>query len=289
MKNQIKLLISVIICIQISSCDVYKSKVPISNSESSSINKNWIDKWICLDSDGEKKYPIFEINFQEFNDKEYAATVSYFKDEGRNISSVETFKVYNSKVDNSMFLNIKRLDVHNNEDYFFYKIQEDLSDSIKIRYLKDTLETKFNEPTQFKNFLINNKPRVEDVFLSEEITYYKWDALIWDRVNKENKSEEFEEFYIIGKYDDEKFLKLSNQELKEITKNKNKEKIELIRTYFQKIHLMNHGDGLWKDPIYGVIKMKSGKYLKLKLDLHGPMVKDLTNDFLYINGNKEKW
>ena len=115
MKSQLKILIGIIICIQISSCDIYKSNVPISNSEFSTINKNWIDKWVGLESDENNKYPVIEINFQEFNEKEYVATVKYFENNGRRINSVETYKVHNSKIGNSVYLNIKLSLIHISE------------------------------------------------------------------------------------------------------------------------------------------------------------------------------
>lgn len=288
MKKYLNWIIILILVIQVLSCDTYKSKVPITNSDSSSINKDLIGRWVGLSKNELFLYPQVEINLQQFNNKEYVATSKVYENKGRVINSVETYKVHNSSVENGDFLNIKRLN-SNNQNYVFYKIEQDFKDSIYIRFLTDSLKLVFESSNNFRKHLLEEKSKFEEIYLSKTIPFYRWESLTWDKINIKNRSNEFSEFFLLGKQDEKYFMKLSSKELKEIIKNKKGIKIEKVREYFGEIQLIGQNTESWKVPNYGLIKMKSGEFIKLKFDLIGNTVKDMTNNINYLNRNKTKW
>jgi len=225
-------------------------------------------------------------HLQAFNDKEYVATLKHYKNKGRIIRSVELYKVYNTKLNQEEYLNIKPIG-NIDKNYIFYKIEKDLKDSIFIRYLTGSLSLEFEASKEFRDYLLIKKLKNENEFFSEPIPFYRWRSLNWDRINKENKCNQFDRFYILGKLDEDYFKGVSDDELEELIINKKEIKIDTIRDYFQEIQLANERIAFWKVPTFGVIKMKSGKFIKLKYDLKGPLIMDLTNDIKYLNRNKE--
>ena len=288
MKMGIRTLIILTMLIQIGSCSIYKSNVPITNSDSSTIDTSWIDKWVILDESELFFYPFAEINLQPFNKREYVATLKYFENKGKRINSVETFKGHNSKLENDEFLNIQRLDIKN-KNYLFYKIEQDLKDSIYIKYLTDSLKIEFETSNELQDYLTKEQNNVEEVNWSPSITLFRWKTLTWDRIHKQDNREKFEAFYLLGKLDEDYFSNLSVAEITKIFENKDEIPIEIIREYFNEIRLCNYGKVFWKVPNYGLLKLKTGNYIKLKFDMYGSYLLDMTNDRYYLNSNKVKW
>lgn len=266
-------------------CETYKSKLPISDSSVSTINDSWLGRWVGLDTTEFQFYPRFEINLQAFNDKEYVATFTIFKNTGKTISSVDLFKVFNTSLNSGEYLNIKPIGSID-EDFIFYKIEKDLKDSIFIRYLTDSLKLKFQTSKEFGDFLVEGEKNETEI-LSQPFPFYRWRSLIWDRINKINNSSQFDRFYILGRLDENYIKEISDDELEELVVDKEEIEIDFVRDYFKGIRLSQEGTGFWKVPNYGVIKMKSGEFIKIKYDLRGPFIMDLTNNIKYVNSGNE--
>lgn len=275
----------VILSLLFCGCGVYGSKVPISDSNNSTINDNWLGKWVGLHENEFQIYPGIEINLQAFNDKEYVATLKYFKNNGRDIRGVYLYKVFNTKLSSGEYLNIKSIGT-SDENFIFYKIEEDLTDSIFIRYFTDTLNVEFGTSKELRDFLVLKNSKSEDEFLSQAIPFYRWSTLNWDRINKINKCNQFDSFYLLGKIKEDLFKGMSNDDLEELIVDKEEVEIDTVRDYFKEIQLADARPAFWKVPNYGVIKMKSGKFIKLKYDLRGSFIIDLTNDIEYFNRNE---
>ena len=286
MKRQLSLLIFLLINSFIISCSFYHSKIPISDSKSSTINNQWIDHWVILDGNEDFLYPRVEIKVQAFNQKEYVATVMFLEQRGQIINSVTTYKIHNSKIDSCEFLNIQNLD---NRTYFFYKIEQDLEDSLIVRVLNDSLKLEFEASSEVRKFLKNVSSIQTDKIFSPPFSFNKWKSLNWDKIYKQDKTQNFDKFYSLGKLDEEHFKDLTTSKLNELVKNKNGKPLAQIITYFNKIQFTSQRNDFWKSPRYAVIKLKNGEFIKLKIDLNGPLIKDLTNGLLFSNKNKVKW
>ncbi|MFK7808689.1 MAG: hypothetical protein AB8F74_12870 [Saprospiraceae bacterium] len=270
----------------ISSCEIYQSKVPITNSNDSIINKDLTGRWIGLSQDEFQHYPQIEIMLQSFNEKEYIGQLTHYNDKGRNISSTELYKVFNTIIESDEYLNIKPIGT-NDQNFIFYKIEKDFKDSIHIRYLTDSLKLKFETSNEFKDYLVKEELKFETEFLSPPIPFYRWRTLTWDHINKINRTDQFDKFYILGKIKEDYFKSAPDSELEELVIGKEEINIDTIQSYFNNIQLADNRLAFWKVPMYGLIKLKSGNFVKIKYDLRGPIIRDLTNNIKYLNRNED--
>ncbi len=264
------------------SCNNYESKIPISDASGSRINVCLVGKWVGLEADETRLFPQFEINLQPFNNQEYVASFKVFSGKGKSIESVDLYKVFNSTINSKEYLNIQPIGARS-KDFIFYQIEADSQDSVSIRFLMDSLDVKFETSAEFSAYLAQGESQLDHQIWSKPLTFYRWHTLTWDRTNQVNKSDQFDEFYALGKIDENDFMDQTDAQLQELINGKEEIKIDKIRTYFKGIRLYNGELAFWKMPNYGVIKMRSGAFVKLKYDLRGPRIVDLTNQVEYVN------
>ena len=105
-----------------------------------------------------------------------------------------------------------------------------------------------------------------------------------DRINRINKRAHYDQFYALGRLDENNFKKMTDAEIENLILDKKEINIGRIVNYFKGIRLaQNDHIAFWKVPNYGIIKLKSGNFVKVKYDLRGPMILDLTNNIKYLN------
>jgi len=263
-------------------CNIYESEFPITDSDNSSINDNWLGTWVGLDSNAYQFYPAYKINLQAFNDKEYIASMVDYTNNGKHIRSVDLFKVFDSQLGAEQYLNIQPIGTIN-DDYFFYKIEEDQGDSIFIRFITDTLEHEFHSSEALSAHLLDQDSITKNKVFSQLVPFYRWKILTWNYLNKINKSSRFDKFYLLGELDEEHFINASENELETMIVDKKETRIDTVQAFFKGLQFRNSWVGFWKIPHYAVIKMKSGHFVKVKYDKGGPLIKDLTSDIEYVN------
>ncbi|MEO0683683.1 MAG: hypothetical protein AAFY76_01200 [Cyanobacteria bacterium J06649_11] len=271
----------------LTTCNVYESNVPISDPKRSSINEEWLGNWVGLDENEFIIYPIFAVDLQAFNEQEYVASLTEYSRKGNSIRAVSTYKVFNSELKSHQYLNVYPLR-GDNDKYLLYVIEEDFTDSIHVRVLTDSLRTEFETPTALENYLINNQEEVESEIWSEIIPFYRRRILTWDYLNKVNKSSTFSRFYDLGDLDEEYFLNLSDNEIDELIIDSKEVQINSVQNFFKNLRRTQGWTWFWKVPRYAVIKLESGKYIKIKYDECGPLIRDLTNDIGYVNVSEEE-
>lgn len=277
----------IVIAILAIACEMYESKVPISNPEDSLVNRDWLGKWIWLAENDFRLYPLFGVDMQIFNEKEYVASFTEYSEEGKNIRAVSVYKVFNSEIELGQYLNVKSL--RDKEDkYIFYRVEHDFRDSVYIEFLTDSLEVKFEKSRLFKDFITKEQVEEESNIWSERIVLYRRKLLRWDFLSKVDKSGEFSKFYDLGNIEEEYFIDLNREGIERLVENSKEIEIGNVQMFFGDLLLTQGRAWFWKVPNYAVIKMKSGEYIKIKYDKHGPLVIDLTNDIGYINVSEEE-
>lgn len=287
MKTRLKKFICTLLLINIWSC-AYKSIVPIDSPSQSNIDELLKGDWVGLEGDSTVLYSTFEVNLQGFNDKEYAAILKFYDRKGQRLRDVEIYKVFNSKVEEYTYLNVKDLDPLNKK-YIFFRIENINADSIQLRCLTDSLNQVFSTSNEFKTYLKQQERYIEEHALSPIQTLYRWSSINWDDVNLKEETKDFKEFYLLGKIDEESFLKMEGQALWNLIKGKKGIPIEKVKTHFSKITLIRNGLTFWKAPNYALLKLKNEEIIKFKIDMLSGIVEDLTNNRKYRNMNDEKW
>lgn len=264
------------------SCNGYRSIHPITDTSRSKIDERRLGEWIVLDSTDSTLFVRLHLKLLPLNEQEYLVTVNWMKDKGRIIDNTTNYKIHNSKINEEEYLNVLEISLKK-EKYYIHKINEENNDSIRMNFLTDSLKIEFTNKGELANYIKENKNRVEREFMSESITYYRWEALLWDKVNLIDKTSEFKEFINLGRIDEERFKKLTKGELTEISKDNSRIRFDSIQEYFKEIHLSKYGQDIWKGAKFGLILLKSGKILRIKYDIYGGKIYDMTNDVYYRN------
>ena len=194
----------------LSSCGIYSSDVPISNSDKSKIDKRILGKWFGseIEEDGIlKKGTDFFFEVSDFNSKEYLLLMT-------SSDGSMPYKMHSSKIKNKLFYNVSPISNDENEEpgWLFFTIDSIGTEEGSIRFISDVLEQSFTKSKDLEKYLNKNYDKLMKELLSEEGKLYREEFFLWDKVNKLKTKDLAEASRINDNYDqtaDKSFNQLS--------------------------------------------------------------------------------
>jgi hypothetical protein len=179
----------------LSSCQLYTSDVPITDSSKSTIDNALLGKWYIAEPDSSGKAVMPSTNsytVYDFNGKEYAVLCTGMNENNTAAEDNILLKAHNSKIGNLNFLNFIPAYPQKPEEaekYTFALIKQNNPDSFSIQFLTDSLKESFNSSKAFSSFLKKNLNKLEQQWLTKPQTLYKLSYFNWDRTNVNKLSE----------------------------------------------------------------------------------------------------
>jgi hypothetical protein len=174
----------------LSSCGIYNSDVPISNSEKSSIDARILGRWFSAEIDEENKLiekSDFFFELLDFNSREYAILAT--SPEGSVV-----LKMHDSKIKDKTFYNVVSIsnDKEEKPSWFFFTIDNIGIEEGTFRLVTDSLKQNFKKSKDLEKFLVKNYDKLFREWMSRELKIYREEYFLWDKVNslKTNDIEE---------------------------------------------------------------------------------------------------
>ncbi|MUP36838.1 hypothetical protein [Labilibaculum euxinus] len=167
MKKQVLLLLLGILVL--TSCNHYESKVPISPSGNSVIEKSLLGEWI-LSSENKKEEASGYIEVIPFNDTEYLVQLKEIADSTKNIESIINIRMFSSEVNENVYFNMQFVGSDSDKGFMIYRYKPIAGNRYKVFFLsKDQFNKVFPNSKSFKEYIETHTKEFEKYFDVEGI------------------------------------------------------------------------------------------------------------------------
>jgi len=167
MKRQMLLLLLGILVL--TSCNHYESKLPISSSDNSVIEKSLLGKWI-LSSENKKDETSGYLEVLPFNDTEYLVQLKEVEDSTQYIESIINIRMFSSEVKKNIYLNLQFIGNDSEKDFMIYRFKSISGNRYKVFFLsKDRFNMNFTNSLSFQEYIEKHPKEFEKAFEVEGI------------------------------------------------------------------------------------------------------------------------
>ncbi|BAX80217.1 hypothetical protein [Labilibaculum antarcticum] len=167
MKRQMLLLLFGLLVL--TSCNHYESKVPISSSDNSVIEKALLGEWI-LTSENKKDDTSGYLEVLPFNDTEYLVQLKEIKDSTQYIESIINIRMFSSEINKDIYLNLQFVGSDSEKDFMIYRFKSISGNRYKVFFLsKDLFSKTFTNSLSFQKYIENHPKEFEKAFEVEGV------------------------------------------------------------------------------------------------------------------------
>lgn len=152
-----------------SSCNHYESRVPITSSSTSGIDKEILGEWI-LSSDNKKEDTSGYLEIIPFSNSEYLVQLKEYADSTQYIESIINLRMFSSKIKNNTFLNLQFIGSESDKTYMIYRFKKVSGNRYKVYFLsKDKFNIEFNNSKSFQEYIEKHPKEFEKSFIVEGV------------------------------------------------------------------------------------------------------------------------
>jgi len=169
------LLLSLLGIFVLSSCNHYVSKVPITSSENSEIDKNLLGEWVLSSEKKEDKTSGY-LEVIPFNEMEYLIQLKEYADSTQFIESIINLRMFSSEVKHNVYLNLQFIGIDDEKEFMIYRFKPISGNRYKVFFLsRDKFSIEFNNSKSFEEYIEKHSKEFEKSFDVEGILNRKTD------------------------------------------------------------------------------------------------------------------
>lgn len=270
------------------SCTAYESDFPLSDPDSSVDCSDLLGEWYALKKvKGEMKM-IHSIDISPLSNFESIIKATWFSLEDNSIQETNNYRIFKSRIDTSIYLNIQPINNDEKKSFVFWKYDVIKDDMIKGYYLGPRFMKQFDSKESLNSFAKSNQENFDSYFDTLQLTYVRSNIYSWDILNEGLKLDKLESMEVL-KEDSIRpdFESLALNDLVKLpSKSIDKDK---IREAFSDFHFVAGPKPMFEsNPKMAYFKFNNGDLVKLIIYKSGSQIFDVQNRRLYKLDERKK-
>lgn len=276
MKN---IIFPILFILLFSRCDFYRSKYPISEESHFEIPEELLGSWFHLDTVDNFILPNYQLEVFEFENKKCLLTETYFKN--KKIEHVDYQKVWISKIEDKEYINAQFLRPGSTDFFIIHKYRLGENGILETTFLRDSFKLEFEDQSDFYKYVKTNSEEFDSYFHTPWFSYQRLNSIKWGLVNSLWKKEILQVYKLNQQIEMERFLNMTDEDLKLILNNENQDYVlDILENSFLSGFQSTNNEPFFKlKPWFCVLEKKDGTYVKMAVSRFN--IYDVTNNHGY--------